>query len=69
MDDECSGPPSEEAQDQRLDVIAPLLWIMLGALLVVGFVAAMIGLGHPSATIAVHSPPATILNASRRDVH
>jgi hypothetical protein len=69
MDEERSGPPSEEARDQRLDVIAPLLWTMLGCLVIVGFVATMIGLGHPKTSIAVHAPPATILNDSRRDVH
>jgi len=60
MDDEWSDPPSEEAEAQRLEPVSPLIWIMVGTLLVVSFVAIMIGLGHPNPKVhpIFHSAPA-----------
>ena len=70
MENELSGPPSKEAEAQRLEATKPLLWGLVGALAVLGFIATLIGLGHPSVPSAVHSLPATILDpAGRRDVH
>jgi hypothetical protein len=63
MEDEPSGPPSEEAEAQRLETVSPLIWTMIGTLVVLGFVAVLAGLGRPNpkvqSLILSASPPAT----------
>lgn len=54
MDDEPTGPPSEEAEAQRLETVSPVIWAMVGTALVLMFVVLMVGLGRPGPK--VHSP-------------
>jgi hypothetical protein len=59
MDDEPSGPPSGEAEAQRLEIVSPVIWTMIGTVVVLGFVAALAVLGGPNPTVhpVVISPP------------
>jgi hypothetical protein len=67
MDDDPSGQPSEEAQAQRLETVIPIIWIMVGTLVVFAFIAAVVGVGRPVARSAFHAPPpATIVGAASR---
>jgi hypothetical protein len=47
-------PDGKEAQAQRQETVMPLVWSVLGALLVIGFVAAFLISGNPSGG-AAHS--------------
>ena len=48
MDDEPSGPPSEEAETQRLEPVMPLVWAGLGLSVILLFVALLVAVGRPS---------------------
>ena len=41
-------PDGEEAQAQRQETVMPLVWSVLGGMLVIGFVAAFLISGNPS---------------------
>ena len=47
MDDEPSGPPSNEAETQRLEAVMPFIWIELGILAVLAFIGLLVAAGRP----------------------